>query len=107
MEDGWARSADLRLMPVEVFAQCGIDPRLPAWAGGAKALDDVGVQAQRDQFLRGFGFWAAPASGGTNHGIADREFGLVEPLIGQFRDVLVFLGLDDMSIEPSQGAVNN
>jgi hypothetical protein len=37
-----------------VFPQHGVDPRLPSGAGGAEEVDEVGIEAQRNQLLSPF-----------------------------------------------------
>jgi hypothetical protein len=36
---------------LQVFPQHSVDPRLPLGAGGAEEIDDVGIEAQRNQLL--------------------------------------------------------
>jgi phospholipid transport system substrate-binding protein len=38
-----------------VFPQHGVDPRLPSGAGGAEEIDEVGIEAQRQQVMESFG----------------------------------------------------
>jgi hypothetical protein len=53
------RSSSAPLPPASVifspvFPQHGVDPRLPSGAGGAEEVDEVGIEAQRNQLLSPF-----------------------------------------------------
>src|SRR5438552_2321863 len=80
----------------------GVDPRLPAGSGGAEALDDIGVEAERDELLRGFGLGAARPPRRPDQLLAEPDFGVVEKLVRQLRNILVFLRLNFMGVQFSQ-----
>src|SRR5260370_24858262 len=88
-----------------MLSQNNVDPRLPSGAGGTKALDHIGVEEQRNQV-----FWRlqrrSPASA-PDQFFAAPNFGSVENLVRQFRDILVFLRQNLVGVELSQVGVNS
>lgn len=71
----------------------------------AEPIDHVLVETQRHELLGGVE--RRPAAAAPDQLIADMEIGLVEPLVGQLRDLVVFLGLNLVSVNFGQVAVSN
>src|SRR5712692_5466512 len=71
-----------------MLAERSVDAGLPARPAGAEPLDYVLVETQRHEFLRGVDRRPAAA----DHLVADPQFGLVEPLVGQLRRGIGILG---------------
>src|SRR5260370_11891703 len=88
-----------------MLSQNNVDPRLPSGAGGTKALDHIGVEAQRYQL-----FWRlqrrSPASA-PDQFFAAPNFGSVEKVVCQFRAILVFLPQNPVGVHLSQVRVNS
>src|SRR5579884_151348 len=71
------------LLAPQMLAEGSVDARLPARPAGAEGIDDVPVEAQGDELLRGLGPRSAAAT--AKQCFAVMQIGPVEPIVRQLR----------------------
>src|SRR5262249_43775958 len=89
----------------EVLAKRRVDARLPAGSAGSEPIDHVLIETQRNELFGGIERRSATTA--PDQRIADPKIGLVEPLVGQLRYFVVFLGPDLVLVNLGQVAVDN
>src|SRR3954465_9362094 len=90
-------------LPADVALQDLTDAGLISGAAALEPSQHLGIEPYRHKLLGIIGFWT-PA---PNELVAMVDVGTLKKIVGQFRNLFIFVRLDDVTVNPLQVASRN